>query len=65
MSSSLFQQQSQKPDARQIINTIMQGNPETIANQMYQTNPQFKKFVDENKNLPLEQLAQKFNIPLR
>lgn len=59
-----MQEQGQKPSLQQML-SMFKGDPETIANQLYQTNPQFKQFVNDNKNLSLEQLAQKFNIPLK
>lgn len=40
------------------------GNPEALAKQMYQNNPEFKKFVDENNGLSNKELSNKYNIPL-
>lgn len=40
------------------------GNPELMAQQMYQSNPEFRKFVDENKGMTNKELSEKYNIPL-
>ena len=44
---------------------ILKGDPEEIYKKMYQNSPEFRKFVDENKDLSSEQLAQKYGIPLK
>lgn len=53
-----------QPNLQQLLNLI-NGNPEEIYKQMYENNPQFKQFVDENKDLTTEQLSQKYGIPLK
>lgn len=45
-----------------ILNSM--GNPEIVFENMYKTNPNFKKFIDENKNNTPEQIAKKYGIPL-
>lgn len=45
--------------------SLIQGNPEAIYNQLYQNNPKFKQFIDENKDKSLEQIALEYNIPLK
>lgn len=67
MASSLFQgnqmMNTPKNNLVQLAN-VFKGNPEAIYNQLYQTNPQFKRFIDENQGLTNEQIAQKYGIPL-
>lgn len=65
MASSLFQKQMKTPknNLTQLAN-LFKGNPEFIYNQLYNSNPEFKNFIDENKGLTNEQIAQKYGIPL-
>lgn len=50
------------------IATIMQmlrgGNPEQIAQQMMQSNPRFKQFMEHNKGKTPEQVARENGIDL-
>lgn len=50
------------------INMIMQmlkgGNPEAIAMSIANQNPQFAKFISENKGKTVDQLASEFGIDL-
>lgn len=66
MSSSLFgtQQPTQRPNLQQMAEAI-KGNPEALFNQLYQNNPRFKEFIDTNRGLSVEQIAQKYGIPLK
>lgn len=64
MSSSLFSKQNKMPTLMQMATEIKNGNPEAIFQQMYERNPQFKRFIDENKGLPIEDIARKYGIPL-
>lgn len=43
---------------------LQQGNPEQIAQQMLQNNPQFKQFMDMNKGKTPEQVAKENGIDL-
>lgn len=38
------------------------NNPQDAVNQLCQTNPQFRKFLEDNKGLSNEQIAQKYGI---
>lgn len=50
------------------IATLMQmlrvGNPEQIAQQMMQSNPQFRQFMEQNKGKTPEQVAKENGIDL-
>lgn len=45
-----------------IINQIKNGNVNEIYNRMINTNPNFKSFVDNNKDKSIEQIAKENNI---
>lgn len=47
------------------INDVMQmlnGNPQKMLNNMLSSNPQFRQFVNENKDLTPQQVCQKFGV---
>lgn len=47
----------------QMVLSMMQGSdPQQVFNSMLNSNPQFKKFVDENKGLSPQQLCQKYGV---
>lgn len=43
---------------------LKSGNPEQIAQQMMQSNPQFRQFVESNKGKTPEQVARENGIDL-
>ncbi len=45
-----------------ILNEILSGNPETLFNEMYKSNPTFRKFVDENKNKTAQEIMRENHI---
>lgn len=47
-----------------ILNMLKSRNPDVLFNQMIQTNPQFKSFVDSVKGKSVEQIAQEYNIDM-
>ena len=47
-----------------ILKMLRSGNPEQIAQQMMQTNPQFRKFVEANKGKTPEQVAREYGVDL-
>lgn len=46
----------------QTLNLLTGGNPQQMADRLMHSNPQFKKFVDENKALTPQQICQKFGV---
>lgn len=46
----------------QIFNNV--NDPETLYKQMYENNPEFKKFVEETKGMSIEDIAKKYNISI-
>lgn len=69
MASSLFSnlQRKNQPsrnlnDLINLANEIKAKGPEALFNEMYQYNPEFKKFIDNNKGKTPEQIALENNI---
>lgn len=46
------------------LKMLRSGNPEQIAQQMMQNNPQFRQFVEANKGKTPEQVAREHGIDL-
>lgn len=47
-----------------LMNMMKSGNPNAIYNQMMQTNPQFRQFIEDNKDKTPEQIAQENGIDM-
>lgn len=47
-----------------VIKMLRSGNPEQIAQQMMQSNPQFRQFVEANKGKTPEQVAREYGVDL-
>lgn len=47
-----------------LMQMLRTGNPEQIARQMMQSNPQFRQFVEQNKGKTPEQVAKEHGIDL-
>lgn len=47
-----------------LMKMLQTGNPEQIAKQMMQQNPQFRQFVEANRGKTPEQVAQEHGIDL-
>lgn len=47
-----------------VLKMLRSGNPEQIAQQMMQNNPQFRQFVEANKGKTPEQVAKEHGIDL-
>lgn len=47
-----------------LMSMLKSGNPDAIFNQLKQTNPQFKKFVEDNQNKSVQQIAQENGIDI-
>lgn len=50
--------------AMQVMKMLRFGNPEQIAQQMMQNNPQFRQFVEANKGKTPEQVAKEYGVDL-
>lgn len=48
----------------QVMKMLRSGNPDQIAQQMMQSNPQFRQFVEQNKGKTPEQVAEEYGIDL-
>lgn len=48
----------------QVMKMLRSGNPEQIAQQMMQSNPQFRQFVEANRWKTPEQVAREHGIDL-
>ena len=47
-----------------VMQMLKSGNPEQIAQQMMQSNPQFRQFMEQNKGKTPEQVAKENGIDL-
>jgi len=47
-----------------LLRMMKLGNPQTIYDRLLQTNPQFKKFVEDNKDKTPEQIAQENGVDI-
>lgn len=47
-----------------VLKMLRSGNPEQIAQQMMQSNPQFRQFVETNRGKTPEQVAREHGIDL-
>lgn len=47
-----------------LMKMLRSGNPEQIAQQMMQNNPQFRQFVEANKGKTPDQVAREHGIDL-
>lgn len=47
-----------------VMQMLKSGNPEQIAQQMMQSNPQFRQFMEANKGKSPEQVAKENGIDL-
>lgn len=47
-----------------VLKMLCSGNPDQIAQQMMQNNPQFRQFVEANKGKTPEQVAREHGIDL-
>lgn len=47
-----------------LMKMLQSGNPEQIAQQMMQNNPQFRQFVEQNKGKTPEQVAKEHGVDL-
>lgn len=50
--------------AMRVMKMLRSGNPEQIAQQMMQNNPQFRQFMEANKGKTPEQVAREHGIDL-
>ena len=48
-----------------LLSMLCQQNPETIFNNLMETNPQFKTFVERNKGKPVEEIARECGVPMQ
>lgn len=53
-----------QPQQMNILSLLKNRNPNEVFNQMMQTNPQFKSFVEQNKGKSVEQIAKEHNIDM-
>lgn len=51
-------------DKISMIKNMVNGNPNAIYQQLMQTNPQFRQFVQQNQGKSAEQIAQDYGVDL-
>lgn len=56
--------QKQMNNIMNLVNALKNGNPDYMYQQMMQSNPQFKSFVDANKDKTIEEVAQAYGIDM-
>lgn len=47
-----------------VLKMLRSGNPDQIAQQMMQNNPQFRQFVEANRGKTPEQVAREYGVDL-
>lgn len=47
-----------------VMQILKSGNPEQIAQQMMQSNPRFKQFIEQNKGKTPEQVAREHGFDI-
>lgn len=47
-----------------VMQMLKSGNPELIAQQMMQSNPRFKQFMEQNKGKSPEQVAREHGLDI-
>lgn len=47
-----------------LINALKNGNAEYMYQQMVKTNPQFKSFVEQNKDKTIQEIADSYGIDM-
>lgn len=47
-----------------LMSILKSGNPDAIVNQLMRTNPQFRKFINDNAGKSPEQIAKEHGINL-
>lgn len=55
---------SKMAQVMQVMKMLRSGNPDQIAQQMMQSNPQFRQFVEQNKGKTPEQVAREYGVDL-
>ena len=55
---------NQNPNIMNIFQMLKNGNPEQIAMNLMQRNPQFRQFVEANKGKSPEQVAKENGVDL-
>lgn len=50
--------------AAAMFQNLKNGNPDALFNTMYNSNPEFRRFVDANKGKSPEQIAQENGVDL-
>ena len=58
-------QQSQMIEKLRMLKNLMDGkSPEGVYNYLMQTNPQFKRFIQDNQGKSIEDIAMEYDIDL-
>lgn len=66
MPSSIFgnSNQGRGTDLHSLLNAMRNGNPGAVAQQMMESNPQFRRFVEQNRGKSPEQVAKEHGVDL-
>lgn len=66
MPSSIFgnQNQGRGSDLHSLLDAMRTGDPAALAQQMMESNPQFRQFVEQNKGKSPDQIAREHGFDL-
>lgn len=62
MPSSIFG--NRRSDLHSLLDAMRTGDPAALAQQMMQSNPQFRQFVEQNKGKSPDQIAREHGFDL-
>lgn len=57
----MLNQRSPMNNIMGLVNAV-KGNPQGMFNNMMQTNPQFRKFVNDTRGKSVDQIAQEYGV---
>ena len=61
---SATNKQNQNNMINRLRDIMSTGNPTAIFNNMMNTNPQFRDFVEKNKNKSIEEIAMEYDLDM-
>jgi len=66
MVNPILQMLNQKSPMNNIMGLVnaVKGNPQGMFNNMMQTNPQFRKFINDTRGKSVDQIAQEYGVDM-
>lgn len=59
----MLNQRSPMNNIMGLVNAV-KGNPQGMFNNMMQTNPQFRKFINDTRGKSVDQIAQEYGVDM-